>query len=91
MSPLKNLPLDRPSKYSRRGLVLGNCPHIQNKRKQPYSNTYIFSFAKELLRVPDDCSQKVSQYIAVCLRSSLLTLGLDFLIPYRQSTCMAEF
>ena len=38
-----------------------------------YSNTYIFAFAKELLRVPNDCSKNVSQYIAVCVvHSSVL-------------------
>ena len=46
--------------------------------------------AKELLHVPNDCSQKVSQYIAVCITSLLFSLGVDFLGPCRQSTCMAE-
>ena len=40
------------------------------------------------LRVPNDCSQKVSHYIAVCVVHC--SLGLDFLGPYRQSTFMAE-
>ena len=40
--------------------------------------------------VPNDCSQKVSQYFAN-LRSSVFTLGFDFLCACRQSTCMVEF
>ena len=85
----KTRSLNRPPNIGPRRLVLGNCPQIQNKAKQKlYSNTKIFAFAKELLRVPNDCSQNVSHYIAVCLVHSL-TLGLDFLVPYRQSTRMA--
>jgi len=61
-----------------RGLLLGNCSQlIQNKTKQKqcavtHEN---FEFAKELLRVPNNCSQKVSQYVAVCVvNSSVLAL-----------------
>ena len=35
----------------------------------------MFAFAKELLRVPNECSQKLSQYVAVCVvNSSVLAL-----------------
>ena len=41
------------------GLVPGNCPQMQHETKQErYSNTYLFLFTKELLRVPNDCSQE---------------------------------
>ena len=64
----KTRSLNRPPNIVPQGLVLGNCPKIQNKAKQKlYSNTKFFAFAKELLRVPNDCSQNVSHYIAVCI------------------------
>ena len=58
-----------PPKTSPRGLVLGNCPQIQNKLKQSKNctGTLIFLHLPELLLLPNDCSQKVSQYIAVCV------------------------
>ena len=57
-----------------------NCPQIQKKKKQ-FSNIF-FLFAEELLPVPSECRQKVSQFMAVCVvHSSLFTLGLDFFGP----------
>ena len=74
-----------PQNISPRGLVLGNCPQMQNKTKQ-----IIF------LYLPKNCY--VCQMIAVrkchcllLLAQFLFTLGLDFLSPCRQSTCMAVF
>ena len=54
-------------------IVLGNCPQIQNNTKQKsYSNTN-FCICQRAIIGPNDCSQKVSQYIAVCIvHSSLL-------------------
>ena len=49
----KNPPLNRPSEYKPRGLVLGNCPQIRNdKTKQKKAQEHIiFVFAKHLLHV----------------------------------------
>ena len=52
------------------GLGLGNRSQIQNKTKQ---KCIIFFFAKEPSHAPNDCSQKVSKFISVCVvYSSLL-------------------
>ena len=37
------------------------------QNKNLYSDMWIFAFAKELLRASNDCNQKVSQFIAVCV------------------------
>ena len=72
------------------GLVLGNCPQIQNKTFSKNGTvTKIFVFAKELLRVPNDCSQKVLQFIAVCV--VLFILSFEFPSPCRQSSCITAF
>ena len=50
---------------------------LKYKGKQSKNGTvtqkYLYLQARELLRVPSDCSQKVSQFIAVCV-GSLFTL-----------------
>ena len=38
----------------------------------------MFGFTKELLRVPNDCSQKVSLYIAVCVVHSSVLAWISF-------------
>ena len=54
---------------------------MQNETKQKRcSNTKIFAFARELLRVQNDCSQKVSQFIAFCVVHSSLLAWISSLV-----------
>ena len=68
----KNPPINRPSKYKPPGACTRtDYPQIQNKKSKKCTVTQkFFHFAKELLRMPNDWSQKVSQYIAVCVVQS---------------------
>ena len=42
----------------------------KTKQSKNGTVTLIFVFAKELSRVPNNCSQKVSQFITICVSSS---------------------
>ena len=56
---------------SPRGMYLEIALKLKIKQsKNLYSDIRIFAFAKELLRVSNNCSQKVSQYIAVYVAHS---------------------
>ena len=56
---------------SPRGIYLEIALKLKIKQsKNLYSDIRIFAFAKELLRVSNNCSQKVSQYIAVYVAHS---------------------
>ena len=66
----KIAPPDISRKIGNRKSEIGNRSQIQNKTKQ---KCIIFFFAKEPSHAPNDCSQKVSQFISVCVvHSSLL-------------------
>ena len=74
----KNPPLNRPSEYKPPGTCTWKLPsnstHFKTKQKR-YSNTFFYLPKNygQLLLVPNGCSQKVSQFIAVCVvHSSLL-------------------
>ena len=57
----KNPPLNRPSEYKPPGgLYLESALIYKTKQSQNGTVTLIFVFAKKLLRVPNNCSQKVS-------------------------------
>ena len=43
------------------------APKFKIKQRKVDSDTKLFAFPKELLRVPNDGSQKVSQYITICV------------------------
>ena len=67
-------PINRPSKYKPPGDLYSEIAPYSKLNKENRSKHIKFSaFAKELLRVPNDCCQKVSHYIADCLvHSSVL-------------------